>query len=387
MRAHAPRNSNFHPVKCGGNTTRPQEPEDRRSRRIDSVCKRIARSASGGEMDAQRKRRPTMQQIARIAGVSVTTVSHVLSGNRPVSPRTAERVNAVIQRYDYVPVSAARRLKNGRGGLIALVVPDLTISYFAHVAKGVERAAEAAGLGVIICSVSLNAPRRHLDLVREGTVDGIVHLAYNQQLDREIVALSADYPVVIADEELPDTTTIPTVTADNLHGGRLIGEHLASLGHRRALVIAGPESLVSSSQRVVGVREKLPKALVLRGEFTADAGYRLVDEALASGLRFTCIAAANDDQALGALRRLREAGIDVPGDMSITGFDDGAVADAVGLTTVRQPAVDMGVRACELLIEKIQEMSSASEKPMPSAIEMLPVELIVRRTTGPAPKQ
>ncbi|MDQ1204501.1 LacI family DNA-binding transcriptional regulator [Microbacterium sp. SORGH_AS_0862] len=324
-----------------------------------------------------------MQQIARIAGVSVTTVSHVLSGNRPVSPRTAERVHAVIQQYDYVPVSAARRLKNGRGGLIALVVPDLTVSYFAHVAKGVERAADAAGLGVIVCSVSTNAPRRHLDLVRDGTVDGIVHLSHDPQIDREIVALSADYPVVIADEALATATSIPTVTADNLRGGRLLGEHLAELGHRQALIIAGPESLGSSSLRVVGIRESFPTALVLRGDFTAESGYRLVGEALASGLTFTCVATGNDDQALGVLRRLREAGIDVPHEMSVTGFDDGIVADALGLTTVHQPAIEMGVRACELLIELIDSAETAEARSdIPP--ELIPVELRVRRTTARA---
>lgn len=334
-------------------------------------------------MASPRQRRPTMQQIARVAGVSVTTVSHVLSGNRPVSPRTAERVHAVIRQYDYVPVSAARRLKNGRSGLIALVVPDLTLSYFARLAKGVEKAAEAAGLGLIVCSVSLNAARRHLDLVREGTVDGLVHLPYDSRIDQEIVALSADYPVVIADEELPAETGLPSVVADNLEGGRMLGAHLSALGHRQALVIGGPESMLSSMQRAVGVKEHFPQALVLRGSFSAETGYRLVDEALASGLTFTCVAAGNDEQALGAIRRLREAGLDVPGDVSVTGFDDVMLADAVGLTTVRQPAIDLGVRAGELLVSQIAR-SASGEGALAAVTEHLPVKLVVRGTTGPA---
>jgi DNA-binding LacI/PurR family transcriptional regulator len=322
-----------------------------------------------------------MRQIARIAGVSVTTVSHVLSGNRPVNARTADRVHAVIRQYDYVPVSAARRLKNGRSGLIALVIPDITISYFAHLAKGVERTADAAGIGLIICSVSLNAPRRHLDLVRDGTVDGLVHMPFNARVDQEIVELAASHPVVIADEELVGTPGLPCVVADNLAGGRLLGAHLAGLGHRQALIISGPEVMLSSSQRAIGVKEYFPQALVLRGEFSADAGYRLVDDALASGVSFTCVSAGNDEQALGAIRRLREEGLSIPHDVSVTGFDDVVLADALGLTTIRQPAIDLGVRATELLMAQIERFAGG-ERLVPVEPERLPVELIVRTTTG-----
>lgn len=324
-----------------------------------------------------------MQQIARIAGVSVTTVSHVLSGNRPVSPRTADRVMAVIHQYDYVPVSAARRLKVGRSSLIGLVVPDLTMSYFAQLAKGVELAVESAGLGLIVCSLSLHTPRRHLDLLRDGTVDGLVYLPFNTRLDEQVAALAADYPVVVADEELSGDAGLPTVVADNLQGGRLVGRHLAELGHHRALIVAGPESMLSSAQRVSGIKEHLPHALVLRGDFSAETGYRLVDEALASGFAFTCVAAGNDDQALGAMRRLRAAGLEVPGDVSVTGFDDVALASAIGLTTVRQPADEVGMRAGELLLEQIERFVEG-ERRSPVAPERLPVEFVERRTTATA---
>ncbi|MDQ1130848.1 LacI family DNA-binding transcriptional regulator [Microbacterium sp. SORGH_AS_0888] len=324
-----------------------------------------------------------MQQIARIAGVSVTTVSHVLSGNRPVSPRTADRVMAVIRQYDYVPVSAARRLKVGHSSLVGLVVPDLTVSYFAQLAKGVELAVESAGLGLIICSMSLRTPRRHLDLLRDGTMDGLVHLPFAARVDEEIAALAGDYPVVIADEELAGDTGLPTVVADNLQGGRLVGRHLAERGHRRALIVAGPETMLSSAQRVVGIKEHLPQALVLRGDFTAEAGYRLVDEALESGFGFTCVAAGNDEQALGAMRRLRAAGLSVPGDVSVTGFDDVAVADAIGLTTVRQPAHDLGIRAGELLLQQIARFD-AGERRAAVSPELLPVAFVERRTTAAA---
>ena len=186
---------------------------------------------------------------------------------------------------------------------------------------------------------------------------------------------------MVADEELGGDAGLPTVVADNLQGGRLVGRHLAELGHRRALIVAGPESMLSSAQRVSGIKEYLPHALVLRGDFSVETGYRLVDEALASGFAFTCIAAGNDDQALGAMRRLRTAGLEVPGDVSVTGFDDVAVAGAIGLTTVRQPADAVGMRAGELLLEQIERFV-AGERRGPVAPERLPVEFVERHTTA-----
>lgn len=301
-----------------------------------------------------------MRQIARIAGVSVTTVSHVLSGNRPVSAHTADRVHAVIRQYDYVPVSAARRLNNDRSGLIGLVIPDITISCFAHLAKGVERGRGRGARPDHLQRVA-DSPRRHLDLVREGTVDGLVHMPFDARVDHEIIELAASHPVVIADEEMPGNTGLPCVVADNRAGGRLLGAHLAHLGHRQALIVSGPEAMLSSSQRAIGVKEHFPQALVLRGSFSAEAGYRLVDEALASGVSFTCVSAGNDEQALGAIRRLREEGLSIPRDVSVTGFDDAVLADALGLTTVRQPAIDLG---CER-----QSCSSRRSNASPRAID------------------
>ena len=326
-----------------------------------------------------------MQQIAAMAGVSVTTVSHVLSGNRPVNARTAERVRAIINQYSYVPDSAARRLKSGHSGLIGFIVPDLTISYFSGVANGIETGADLREYGVIVSSTSsLTSERRmrFLDLLRDATLDGIVYVPDAAAVDAQVLAIATQYPVVLADELLSGSSDLASVTCDNAAGGRAVGEHLASLGHRRALIIGGPESLIASPRRVAGVKEAFPQALVLTGTFTAEAGYRLVDEALSNGLEFTCVAAANDDQALGALRRLREEGLSVPGDCSVVGFDDIPVAAYAGLTTIRQPAVEIGRAAADLLIEKIR---NPLDIPSPPPQILLDVELVVRETTGPVP--
>jgi DNA-binding LacI/PurR family transcriptional regulator len=331
-------------------------------------------------MVAARRHRPTMQEIAQIAGVSVTTVSHVLSGKRPVNPHTAERTLAVIRHLGYVPAAAARKLKSGRSGLLGLVVPDLTLSYFASIAKGVETAADAADCGVIVCSSSYS-PRargaRYLDLLRDGTVDGLVYAPSGHSMDQQIGNLARDFAIVAVDEELLDFDGVSSVTSDNLQGGRALGQHLAELGHRRAVVIAGPTEFGSTAERVAGVRESFPNALVLHGEFSEESGARLVGDAMRSSLEFSCVVAGNDDIALGAIRQLRRDGIDVPRDVSVVGFDDVAAAALVDLTTVRQPVLELGARAAQLLLAELSDQDRVA------TLERLPVELVIRGSSGP----
>lgn len=324
-----------------------------------------------------------MQEIAAIAGVSVTTVSHVLSGKRPVNARTADRIRAVIDRHGYVPAAAARQLKSGDSGLIGFIVPDLSMSYFSGVAAGLEAAAATRGVGMILCSTrgAESGTPRFVDLLRNATLDGVVYVPGSPRTDALVPALAADFPIVLADEDLPGSE-IPAVTSDNVAGGRLLGAHLTELGHRRVLVLRGPADLGSSPARAAGVSESFPQALTLQGDFTERSGYELTGQALANGVTFTCIAAANDDQALGAIRRLREEGIRVPQDCSVVGFDDIPTAEYAGLTTVRQDVVSVGKQAADLLLDRIASRSSA---PLSGEKIFIGVELVVRDTTAPPP--
>ncbi|KQQ03803.1 MULTISPECIES: LacI family DNA-binding transcriptional regulator [unclassified Rathayibacter] len=320
-----------------------------------------------------------MQQIAQLAGVSVTTVSHVLSGKRPVNPRTAERILAIIRQSGYVPDSAARTLQSGRSRLLAVAVPDITTSYFSRIAKGVELVAATVDYGVILCSTSIGGQRsrRYLDLLRNRTVEGLVYVAGDSPVDtEELRPFAADYPLVLADEELPSLEDVTVVTSDNRHGGRLAGEHLAALGHERVLIIAGPRTQVSTRDRAAGLRESFPDALMLNGDFSTESGAALADEALRSGTPFTAIAAGNDELAIGAIGRLRAAGIDVPGDVSVIGFDDIEAASLIGLTSISQPAVAIGSRAARLLLDALVDPSVARVR------ESMPVELVVRASTA-----
>lgn len=323
-----------------------------------------------------------MQQIAQLAGVSVTTVSHVLSGKRPVNRATADRILGIIQQAGYVPASAARTLQSGRSLLIGLVVPDITLSYFSRIAKGVEEKANEFDYGVIFCSTNYAdyaKGKRYLGLLRERTIDGLIYVANNAAVERdELRSLVTEYPVVLADERIPSLEHVAEVTSDNVQGGRLAGEHLRSLGHSKAVVLAGPAEFESTRDRVRGFKESFPSALVLHAEFSSEGGARLIDDLLANDVTFTCVMAGNDDMAVGAIRRLEEAGIRVPQDVSVVGFDDVDIALAVpgGLTTVRQPAMEMGRRAADILISSLVNRTTVD-----AGLIQLPVEFIVRGST------
>lgn len=327
----------------------------------------------------------TMQQIAQLAGVSVTTVSHVLSGKRPVNEATASRIQQIIRDADYVPASAARTLQSGRSMMIGLVVPDITLSYFSRIAKGVEEKANEHDYGVIFCSTSYvdrAREKRYLNLLRNRTVDGLIYVANDLITERdELHSLAADYPVVLTDESITNLGQLAAVTSDNYQGGRLSGEHLRDLGHRKAVVLAGLPQFSSTKDRVRGFKEFFPNALVLHGDFGEESASKLVEDLLSNDVSFTCLMAGNDDMAIGAIRRLQQAGIRVPEDVSVVGFDDVGAGWSVspgGLTTVRQPAFEMGNRAAEILISSL-----VNREPVAAGLTELPVELVVRNSTAP----
>ncbi|MCS5732325.1 LacI family DNA-binding transcriptional regulator [Herbiconiux daphne] len=327
----------------------------------------------------------TMQQIAAAAGVSVTTVSHTLSGKRPVSSETALRIRGLIDQFGYVPDAGARRLKSGRSGMIGLAVPDISHWYFGRIARGVEELANERDYGLIICSTSNSDPRRekrYFNLLRTRSIEGLVYTASREisPTDELMRMASSSSPIVLADEEVVGLPGVPSVTSLNFAGAQALGRHLRALGHTRAVIVAGFAGLRSTVERVAGIRESFPDAIVVHGDFELQSGYDLVDELLAQGVGFTALFGCNDYMAVGAMRRLHEAGLRVPHDVSVVGFDDVDIAGVItpGLTTVRQDMLEIGRRSAQLLIEGLD---AGSMRGIPSVT--LPVELVVRGSTGP----
>lgn len=336
------------------------------------------RRAAGGRQPA------SIKDVAAAAGVSPTTVSHVLSGNRPVNEQTATRVRSVVSRLGYVPASLARGLQAGSTSVIGLLIPDISNTFFAELAKGVEDAAHQLGYGVILCNTEFDSDRedRYLGLIRSRFVDGVVYAAGSPPSRQRLDSLVGQFPIALADEEVEGLEATLITTADHEGGGRLVGEHLRTLGHRRALMLTGPSDLRSSSARSSGFMEAFEGEVVERvGDFKEESGYRLIMEALATGhLEKTAVFAGNDLMAIGALAALREAGLSVPQDVSLAGFDDIRAASLVfpPLTTVHQPAYDVGHTATTQLLKYV-----ARHQVPPSSRHTLPVQLKVRESTAP----
>jgi LacI family transcriptional regulator len=330
----------------------------------------------------------SIADVAQCAGVSRTTVSHVLSGNRPVSEEVADRVRAAMADLGYVPSRTARNLARGSTQTIGLLLPDISNSFFADLAKGVEAACIESGFNVLLCNTGWNREREvfYLETLRSRAVDGVLYASGATPAASTLAELLAGLPVVAVDEALPGVT-VTSVSSDNRQGGRAAAEHLLSLGHRRAAVIGVNRELPSSAQRLDGFQQQWKKvtgerALVIDGTFDEDSGARAAVElipALRAG-EVTAIFATNDLNALGAMTVLRDAGIGVPNDCSVIGFDDFIAARHAfpPLTTIRQDATQMGTQAAQALLAQLSGEEAGRHT-------VLPVELVVRSSTAESP--
>ncbi|WP_191621737.1 LacI family DNA-binding transcriptional regulator [Microbacterium caowuchunii] len=332
-------------------------------------------------MDEPKGTQPvTIRDVAKVAQVSVTTVSHALSGKRPVSPETAERIRAAIEHLGYVPHSGARSLQRGRADMIGLVVPDVSDPFFGALAVSVERSADAFDLGVVLSSSIRPAERdaRYLNLLRSRSIDGLIYVAGEARVDERLVQLAGRHPIVLADESVGDLDAIPLVAADHFQGGRLVAEHLRDLGHTRVAVLTGPIGLWSADERVSGFRAVFPDAVVVPGDFTEEVAYHRTSKLLGSTEPPTAIFASNDVSAFGVIDAAHDRGLQVPDDLSVVGFDDIPLSRRLSppLTTVRQPVEEIGRIAVETLTALIAGDETGS--PARSA-----VELIIRDTTRP----
>jgi DNA-binding LacI/PurR family transcriptional regulator len=336
----------------------------------------------------------SITEVARLAGVSVATASRVVSASDyPVSAATRERVLDAARTLDYVPNALARGLLSKQVPVVGVIVHDITDPYFSEVVRGVEDAASPAGFLVITCSSERDGDRersyvRLLRSMRAAVVifagSGLADPEVEEELDRHIAAMRAEGAAVV--HLSPHAGGEPEVGVDNAAGIATMVEALVALGHRRIAFLAGPRSLHVARARLAGYRRGLAAAgiepderLVVATTFDREGGALAVDELLASGVDVTAIACANDLLALGAMTRLAELGVAVPGAISVAGFDDISVAaiTAPSLSTVHLPLRDLGRRGFELATRMLD-----GREPAP---EVLPTALVLRGSTGPAP--
>jgi DNA-binding LacI/PurR family transcriptional regulator len=318
----------------------------------------------------------TLADVARRAGVSVSTASRALAGGAVVAEGTRERVRRAAAEVGYEPNLAARQLVTGRGQSIALVLPDLANPFYAGVAKGLQQRVRAEGLVAVVADTDEEAEAEAAVLAQLGPVAGRVVLA-SPRLDDDAVRTLAERTRLVLVNRFVDG--LAAVTGDNEDGVRQALRHLHALGHRRVGYAGGPPSSWSDAARRRGL------ALTTDGPEVVDlgafrpgpaGGLAAADEALARGV--TAVLAFNDQLALGILGRLADRGVGVPDRLSVVGFDDIPVARllAPSLTSVSVPAAELGRVAVELLL--------APGPPAPG-LRTLPVELAVRRSTAEPP--
>lgn len=327
-----------------------------------------------------------LQDVALAADVSVATVSRFLNGRLTLPSATAKRIERAIRALNYRPNSQARRLSLGRSETIGLVIPAIANPFFAQLADAVELAAEARGLGVLLC-LSRNQIKRELDylaLLQSNHVDGLLFLTNRPQTEGLAKAINAARNVVVVDEDVPGAS-VPRIYSDNRTGGRLAGECLLRAGHTALAYVGGPLGMLSSTERLAGLRDAVAEApgSAIVAEFYCDysteAGRRIADAVLDASPAATAVFVTSDVVALGMLERLRERGVDVPRDLSLITFDDVGPLHlfAPPLSAIRQPVADMGMQAVALLMSLIAGTAPADTEPV-----RLPVELVARASVA-----
>jgi LacI family transcriptional regulator len=329
----------------------------------------------------------TIRDVAHRAGVSIATVSRALRDGSSVTPETRARVAQAADDLEYVPSQLGRQLAQGRHAANGIVFPDLSGPYYAEVVLGYESVAARLGRSVLILSTH---GRRDADAkVTElaARCDGLVLLG--RTVEDELVArlTRRGTPVVlIARTPVPDADS---VNAETIAAASMLGEHLVAAGARTIRFVGDPEASSEVTERYTGIkaaaeREGAEVTLDPVPDLSEAAGGRAADrvlEARRTGRRTPfpdAFACANDELALGMIQGLRDAGVRVPSDVLVSGWDDVMAARYAGLTTVRQPMRDLGIRAAQLLDERI---SHTREEPVH---EVLATELIVRTSTTPA---
>ena len=320
----------------------------------------------------------TIRDVARAAGVSISTVSRALATPEQVAVATRERVQAIAKEMGYSPDRSARGLITGRRGNIGLVVPDLENPFFGSISKGVQERARAAGYGVFIADTDED-PMLEAEIVLglSKQVDGIV-LCSPRATDGEIERFADQTPIVLANRRIPG---IASIIFDNRDGMRAALGHLAALGHTRIAYAGGPTRSWTNGQRAEAFfrYENESIELIELGNFSPNfaGGVQAADHAIASGA--TGVVAYNDIMALGVIDRLRQRGVDVPREMSVVGFDNVSISTLVwpNLTTVNVPRLLMGRASVDALVANVSGAASADAE-----LLELPVDLVVRQSTG-----
>ena len=336
------------------------------------------------------RRLPILSDVAEEAAVSLTTASRALDpdNDHPVSDRTRARVVAAATRLDYRPNPMARALRTRRVPTIAVVVHDVSDPYFAEIVRGATAAASARGFLTVVCSSDRDPATelRYVEMLCLSRVSGVLFAGggldepnYRQQMTAYARSIAHYGGAIVA--LAPRSDKWPAEVPANRAGAGLVTRHLLSLGHVRIAMVSGPATLYTSRERELGYLETMKAAglqpRIERADFTIAAGAEAIGQMISAGGP-TAVFMASDTMALGALSELRRRGIDVPGDLSVAGFDDIPGLDFIDprLTTVHVPMLEIGAAGVARLLRQLDDGD------MSTRTKLHAVHLVVRDSTG-----
>ena len=334
-------------------------------------------------------RNVTMAEVAKEAGVSVVTVSRVINDHEYVAEETKAQVQAVIKRLGYQPNAIARSLVSKESKTVGLITADLSDYFFSQTLSGAEVEARQQNYFCLLGSTEgdLDIEPNYVRLFRERYVDGLFFVRPSTDIyDERLLELLRDkLPIVTVGYHLPlDNVTV--VDVDNVDGGRLATQHLIDLDHRQIGMISGPHVYKAVGDRINGYEVALETAeipfnsdLIVETDWSYEGGYRATQELLAREVEFTAIFAHSDEIAIGVMQALRDAGLTIPDDVSVVGYNNNPVTAYLNpaLTTIQQQMRELGVLGMQLLLRAIKgEKLEKSEY-------LVGVELIERESTKP----
>jgi LacI family transcriptional regulator len=329
----------------------------------------------------------TIVDVARQAGVSISTVSRVLNGVTSVDPVLAAKVGRAAKQLSYSPNRVARSLRLRQNRVWALVISDIrTGVFFADVVRGVEDGAYEAGYSMFLCNADEDPSKEaeYLQLAVAENVAGVILMPADPTTDLSPL-LDTAIPVVLVDRKLPGTQA-DTVVGDNIAGGTQVVEHLLANGYRRIACVSGPLTTTTGSERLLGYRMALEQAglavddaLIRVADFREEGGRRATEELIAQGPRPDAVFVTNNRMTAGALEAIEGANLAVPDDIAVVGYDELSWAPLLrtALTTISQPAYDLGHESARLLLSRLDGYSG------PARTVVLTTSLNVRASSAP----
>lgn len=333
------------------------------------------------------KHQPTIIDVAQRAGVSISTVSRVLNQSAPVSDEKAAQVWQAVEALNFRPKAAARILASRKTDTIGLLLPIISGDFFAAMLRGIERGVIEGGYDLLIHSTFIDVRPQNpfKQVLGEHNTDGLI--VFSDSLDdKELRRLhDLNFPVVLLHRSSPQGLSIPSITVENKNGARKITQHLIEAHNRRRIVfLRGPEAHEDTHWREMGYRLALEEhhllfdpSLVGMGNFNDQDAQDAIEAMLVDGVEFDAVFAGDDEAASGVLRALRWAGIRIPDDVSVVGFDDSSLASHLipQLTTVDAQVEKAGYTAAQQLVRLIKKGEA-------DPITLLPTELVIRRSCG-----